>query len=149
MIRGQKKHNRWFDVPISVAVILFMLLWVLGYIFPFSSDDEEEKMEYPELESITAEVLNGCGVPGIADKFAKILRTNGIDVYNPTNASSFGFPNTLLLDRQGQKVVADSVASILGLPDDCVLIQRNDDMMDVTLIIGKDYKKYLEALGSE
>ena len=145
MNQGQKKYNRWFDVPVGLTVILFSFLWVLGYLVPFSQP-EAKNAEYPEIESITAEVLNGCGVSGIATEFAQILRANGIDAYNPANASSFGFPKTLLLDRKGQKTVADSVANILNLPENCILIQRNDDMMDITLIIGKDYQQYLQKL---
>ncbi len=89
---------------------------------------------------IQVEVLNGCGVGGIADRFTDFLRSNKFDVVNIANYIRFDMDETLVIDRRGNKANAYSVAKSLGVKKGNVIQQLNDDyFLDVSIVIGRDY----------
>lgn len=91
---------------------------------------------------IQLEVLNGCGITGIAEKFTNFLRENNFDVVQIGNYSSFDIDNTLVVDRTGNKDNAYKVAESLGIDSKNVIQQINNDyFLDVSLIIGKDFNR--------
>ena len=89
---------------------------------------------------IQVEVLNGCGVGGVADRFTDFLRNNKFDVVNIANYIRFDMDETLVIDRRGNKANAYSVANSLGVKKENVIQQLNDDyFLDVSIVIGRDY----------
>jgi len=93
-------------------------------------------------EIIQAEVLNGCGVRGLAERFTDYLRLNKVDVVKEGDYSSFDVPETLVIDRMGNKANAFKVARLLGVSKQNVIQQIDDNfLLDVSVIIGKDYFK--------
>ncbi|MBN1755151.1 LytR C-terminal domain-containing protein [bacterium] len=126
---------------VIVIGFLFLIPWLAGFITVNNSATETRVPD--ARESIKVEVLNGCGAEGIAGRFASYLRQNGIDVISPENAASFGYPKTLVLDHRGTHIEADSVARALGIEPDQVILQRKEGIADATVIIGKDYHKFL------
>jgi hypothetical protein len=91
---------------------------------------------------IQVEVLNGCGSPGIAEKFTDFLRKENFDVVQMGNYISFDIDKSLVIDRTGNTNNARRVAAALGIDNKNVIIQKNDDsFLDVSVVIGKDYKK--------
>lgn len=91
-------------------------------------------------EKIHVEVLNGCGVDGIAGQVGNRLRTLGFDVLTLGNAENFNFPETIVIDRVGKPDYARYVAEAIGTPN------RIQQMMpdpfrieEVTVVIGRDY----------
>ena len=101
---------------------------------------EEERAE----TRIKVEVLNGCKEPGIARKFARILRWKGLDVVNGdgANAENFGFLETIVVDRSGDMEKAWKVAGILGTKN-CIqqVIADRYRVEEVTVVIGKDFRE--------
>lgn len=96
----------------------------------------------PPAEIIQVEVLNGCGVPGTGDRFKDFLRSKGCDVVNVENYINFNVEKTLVIDRIGNISNAKKIASLLGSKVSSVFPQLNDDyFVDVTVIIGKDYRE--------
>jgi len=96
-------------------------------------------------KTIQAEVLNGCGVSGVADTFTDSLRAKGIDVVNTGNYRSFDINNTIVIDRSGKTENAKYVAKLLGLNGNQVVRQINKNyFLDVSVIIGKDYNNYFK-----
>jgi len=91
---------------------------------------------------IKVEVLNGCGVPGVAKQFTNYLRSQGFDVVKSENYSSFDIQETLVVDRVSMgKEKAQKVAEALGVSPGSVLPQLNPDLLlDVSVILGKDYR---------
>jgi len=88
------------------------------------------------------EVLNGCGVAGIGDVITTFLRKSGFDVIQTGNYISFDVMNTIVIDRKGNIQNALAVADSLGIGETAVIQQVNKDyFLDVSVIIGKDYKK--------
>jgi hypothetical protein len=92
---------------------------------------------------VQVEVLNGCGEVGISQQVMKYLRIKGFDVVNIDNAEHFTFPETIILDRRGERNVSESakaVARALGTPH--VILQKNENrLVDITAIIGKDFRE--------
>lgn len=106
------------------------------------SEDETLGIESPigGGRTIRVEVLNGAGVDGIARRMTDFLRRKGFDVIDFGNAESFGFYETVLLDRSGDQAAAGRVARAVNTEN--ILVQKNPFLaLDVTLILGRDYRK--------
>ncbi len=97
----------------------------------------------PELtERVRVSVLNGCGVPQVAASMTRKARGLGLDVIHEGNADSFGFLQSVVIDRGGDPEKARQVADLLGIPN--WIQQISDDtyrLEEVQIIIGKDYKR--------
>ena len=89
---------------------------------------------------LQVEVLNGCGVSGIADKMTDYLRKNNFDVVQVGNYTSFDMDKSLVIDRTGNKVNAEKIAAALGINKKNIVQQINSDyFLDCSVVIGKDY----------
>lgn len=84
------------------------------------------------------QVLNGCGIPGSAERAADFLRRKNFDVKNTGNAASFKYPFTLVVSRSLDMTVARQVAAALRT-DKCMLARNEDSTYDVTVILGSDF----------
>lgn len=95
---------------------------------------------------IQVEVLNGCGVEGVAAKFTSYLRQNNFDVVQVGNYTSNNIDETMIIDRIGNRANTEKLAEVLGVDKKNIVQQLNKDyFLDATLVIGKDYNK-LEPL---
>ena len=95
---------------------------------------------------IQVEVLNGCGVDGVAAKFTDYLRRNSFDVVQVGNYTSSNIDETMVIDRIGNRANAEKLADVLGVDKRNIVQQLNKDyFLDATLVIGKDYNR-LEPL---
>ncbi len=131
--------------------IIILLLGVLIIFMSYSlysklADNNEDAGSVNDNKKPAAivqlEVLNGCGIPGIADKFTDYLRQHNFDVVQMGNYISFDVDKSLVIDRTGNKANAIKVAEALGIDKKNVVQQINEDyFLDVSLIIGKDYNK--------
>jgi len=89
---------------------------------------------------IVIEVLNGCGTPGLAQKFTNFLRSEGFDVIYTGNADKMNYPNTLLIERVDDSKKAKEVNDILALHPEHIKEDFDPTLhVDLTLILGKDY----------
>jgi len=137
-------------VNISMNVLIFFLAALIIYMTysiyvklwgAEKNIDELENAQTPS-EIIQVEVLNGCGIGGIADMFTDYLRDQTFDVVNSGNYVSFDINESLVIDRIGNMANARKVAESLNINKKNVIQQLNDDyFLDVTIIIGKDYYK--------
>lgn len=142
--RSQEKTNLFF---IIVSVILSIFGIFLGYsllnktgIF-ISKKNIEKPKNVQQL--IQVEVLNGCGVAGIGDRFTDVIRSKGIDVVKTGNYISFEIDRTFIVDRMDKLETAYRVADSLGISKKMVIKQMNKQyILDMTIVIGKDYKNY-------
>jgi calcineurin-like phosphoesterase len=101
-------------------------------------DDVQKRKKFSGI--VQVEVLNGCGISGVADKFTEFLRKNNFDVVQMGNYRSFDVDKTLVIDRTGDILNADKVAKALGVNSKNIIQQINKDyFLDVTIIIGKDF----------
>ncbi len=90
---------------------------------------------------IKVQVLNGSGKRGVAKRIRDKLVRNGYNVIEFGNAKSQDYLNTLILDREGNMNKALKVAGLLKCNNIFPKINKFI-LIDVTIIVGKDYKKY-------
>jgi hypothetical protein len=96
----------------------------------------------PRSKTARVEVLNGCGVPRIADRFTAHLRRNGFDVVRTGNYEAFGVTKTLVIDHRGIGTNAQRAANALGLPKERVIQEKGDAFpVDITVILGSDFRQ--------
>ncbi len=109
------------------AVIIFMLYSIYIKLSNSSSGINEELVYQKPSEIIQVEVLNGCGVGGVGDRFTDFLRTNNFDVVNIGNYIRFDMDETIIIDRIGNKANALKAAETLGVKKENVIQQLNHD----------------------
>lgn len=112
-----------------------------GAEHPMSS---EAAIEALPAENLKIEVLNGCGVAGLARKYADLLKSHGFDPVNVSNyEGSSNVPRTYIYDRRSKDMASGlRIAKILGLPEEYVAYQESAErLVAATLILGADYKQ--------
>ncbi len=146
--KSNKNYSAFSNLFLNILIFAFSTVIIyMGYsIFlklrnPKKIIPETSQVAQPS-EIIQAEVLNGCGVSGLAERFTDYLRLNKVDVVKEGDYSSFDVPETLIIDRNGNKANAFKIARILGVKKRNVIQQIDEDyLLDVSVIIGKDYFK--------
>ena len=95
------------------------------------------------LRIIELEVLNGCGISGLAQQFTDYLRDSHVDVVRTENADNFHYDKTLVILRRDGFEKAEQVARLLDLsPRESVRVMVKPDaslLTDITVVIGSDY----------
>jgi len=131
-----------FTILLLSVVIIFLTYSIITKVDYFSSNNNNEENIGENKKPVQLEVLNGCGVNGIADNFTDYLRAANFDVVNIGNYRSFDVDYSLLIDRTGNMENAIEIASKLGIGNNNIIQQVNKEyFLDVTLVIGKDYKQ--------
>jgi len=153
------KQNLWLkkipnklNIPqttanISLNIIIALLSVIIIYMSYsiFSKIDRKRQLDIQNGKNagasvIQVEVLNGCGVSGVADQFTNYLRLHHFDVVQMGNYISFDVEKSIVIDRTGNMVNAYKVADILGVSRKNVIQQKNNNyFLDVSFIIGKDF----------
>ncbi|MBN1301712.1 MAG: LytR C-terminal domain-containing protein [Melioribacteraceae bacterium] len=134
--------NLFINVVIFIlAGIVIVMIWSIYK--KLATDDinvYDTNDENVPAEIIQVEVLNGCGVTGVADRFTDFLRANNVDVVKTDNYVTFDIDETMVIDRTGNLANAKTVAEMLGMKRNKAFQQQNSDyFVDVTVIIGRDY----------
>jgi len=134
--------NLFLNITIFLlgAVIIFMVYSLVTKFQNLTGTKNDSENKITASAIVQVEVLNGCGVPGIADRFTDYLRKKNFDVVQTGNYISFDMDKSLVIDRTGNKANAKKVADALGVESKNIIQQINDDyFLDVSIIIGKDY----------
>jgi hypothetical protein len=130
--------------------ILFVIVFIIGFSIRKGSA-VQKRTPSPSLPTPQSsvpfigriQVLNGCGSAGSARIMADYLRNKNFDVKNIGNANNWNFPETLVISRIGTTSIAEHVAAALGTKN-MVLIRTPENLYDVMVIVGPDYRKYLQ-----
>lgn len=113
--------------------------------FPPTTDPPPLSTVYQEdpLSKFPIEVLNGCGVKGMAGSFSEFFRENKIDVLISDDANHYNYTNTLVISRTGNIQILSKVVSLLGFDikdkNHILNVPDSDSNVDLTVIIGSDY----------
>ncbi len=92
-------------------------------------------------------VYNGAGNPGIAGEAAQQLIRGGFRVVDTKNADKFDYKETQIVVQDKDMTAGEAVRKVLGTGK--VIDQPSDqDVADVIVIIGKDYKPPTTTTGS-
>jgi len=134
-------------IAILFVVIIFMSYSLFRKITASTKTAEANVKGLRKDIQIQVEVLNGCGVEGIADRFTDYLRKNNIDVVQMSNYISYDIEKSIVIDRTGNMANAYKIADVLGIDKKSVIQQINKNyFLDASIIIGKDFnnlKPYL------
>ena len=148
-------------ILLSLTYYLYSLKFQTDTITPPESGEEEinttpaspvtdgREEPSPPVHKVQVEILNGCGINGVAKVFQSLLRENGIDVVNTENYVVDGkvywnVDQTFIIDQIGVTEQAKSIARILQLPLSNIESRKNPTAIyDISVVIGKDYKNYI------
>ena len=135
----------------ALGLINLLLIASVASEFFTGSSEELASINHPEApkprvqnERITVEVLNACGVQGLANEITQFLRDHEFDVVNVGNyQGGFDLDQTFVIDRISlSSENAEKVADVLGVGKKQVAPQMDESLkLMVTVLIGKDYKK--------
>ena len=140
-IKEDHSKNLLLNVSILILIVINAIL-AYSVVKTISFNDTEDYFLVDSTKArIQVEVLNGCGVSGVAEKLTDYLRTNNIDVVNLGNYRSFEIENSIIIGRNEEIRNSEIVAAIVGLDKQNIIQQINPDyLLDVTFILGKDYR---------
>jgi len=121
--------------------------------------DRAQKLK-ESASTVTIQVLDGSGIGNVAESMIMALKDNGgsllFEIAESANTSRYSFDETILIDRCGSgkgdgkiSEKAKLIAERLGIETQKVLIMRYEENIkniELTLIAGRDYRRYLEKL---
>lgn len=146
-----KTGSRIIDF-LLIVVALSVLVFVGSFALRFTQGETAPPIE-KQIVPVSAriQVLNGCGIAGVAGRFSKFLTESGkpdfvIDVIDEKNFESFKQEKTLLIARKEGRAEAEKLAQKIGLPIDRVSFKVLEDNfldIDYSLVVGADYTQYL------
>ena len=165
-LRRKKRSHPYKNLPLDIAIGVAGIL-LLGFIYSLSQNTIHTgvpiKVTFPEIDEpkmlakelynenpikdIKVEILNGCGIKGIAAKTSEYLRSKyRIDVVRSDNADKYDYSKTVIIGRNED---LDKILSILKAFD--ISINNSDHIrhapdetlgVDVTIILGKDINSF-------
>ena len=161
--KSKKGSRKDLQGSIINSAIVVLSLLLVAFIFSFTTKQAHNgvpiEITFPDIPNqprlaveiyekkpimdIEVEILNGCGVSGLASKVSDLLRDNNIDVVRSENADNFNYTQTMLILRNENLEELNYVAKSLGLnpTEDPRVIHQPDESLsvDLTLILGKDF----------
>ncbi len=118
---------------------ILLLLFGLSVIYMRTKEDPEEILK--RNSNLRVEVLNGCGVNRLAIKVTEILREKGFNVVKIGDIKNEYFEESVVIERADENM---ENGKYFARRIKCKNIGKDVDpalYLDVTLIIGADYKK--------
>lgn len=98
--------------------------------------------------NVTLEILNGTGRNGLAGRTSQVFKSFGYDVARVGNAATQDYERTLVIDWNGDLSSAQQVANVIqcknvesrmGEATEAPATAPGVDVIDVTIILGKDF----------
>lgn len=102
------------------------------------SSSEPAKTESPRLN---IQILNGCGVKDITNRFAEFLQSAGYGVESQGNYKNFNVSSSFIISQENPPDQLYQLADLLGLSKKDITVRKVQSQSKYILIIGKDYKK--------
>ncbi len=109
-----------------------------------SSTIQEDATVPPEvIATVKVQILNGCGVNGLAAESKAWFIRNGYDVRDVGNADRNNYEKSRILDRSGNLTAARELAKLLELDDTQIFRMEGPPsrQFDLTFVIGNDNKR--------
>ncbi len=150
--RPRKARIGFKDSLIQFLIILFVTanLVLVAFVIRQCAGAKEGQEAAPAPEParpLQIEVLNGCGVDGVANRFTDFLRKKGFDVVKTGNYEeqpgrpNFNVLQTTLIERREGGNTGIRVAQMLGLDRTRVLQEASEAyLIDASVIVGKDFR---------
>jgi len=125
----------WFLIVVNV-VILYSFL----HNHLFSAGTPLTRNEVAP-DALSVRIQNGCGVKGVGNTFAEILRKEHYRIVQVENADDFSYERSVVIDHdKADRNKVEKMTSVLGVSKDQLYhIEQQGVEADVTFVIGKDY----------
>ena len=161
-MRRKKKSHPYKNLPLDIAIGIAGV-FLIGFIYSLSQNTVHTgvpiKVKFPEIDSpkmlakelysidpiknIKVEILNGCGIKGIAAQTSEFLRSkHRVDVVRSDNADRYDYSKTIIIGRNEDLDKILSISNAFGISiNNTNHIQHIPDEtlgIDVTIILGKD-----------
>ena len=163
MTKNKKNNPSPFINIFLNSLIVILTIFIGVFIYSFSNKQIHNgrtfEINFPQtktpppltttyienpISKFPIEVLNGCGVKGLAGEVSNFFRLNNIDVLNSDDADNYEYSHTLVILRKGNDKILETVSSLLelNLEDKNHILNEPDSNseVDLTVIIGNDYK---------
>lgn len=135
--------NSVLNVGLFVAVaVVVVLAWAFYSRVSMERPDPRrlDPADARASDIIQIEVLNGCGVEGVARTVRDYYVGLGFDVVAVDNYSRMDVEKTFVMDRAGNKETARQVAMALGVPDSTIVVDvKPEYYLDAVVVLGRDY----------
>jgi hypothetical protein len=127
---------------LSLLLAFLLIALVTRIVYPRIQNERVSNQKKLIGKVIQIEVLNGCGVQGLANRFTNRLRQDGFDVVHSGNFETFDITHSMIIDRSGNMQNARRVAHALGINDKNIIQEISPNYyLDATVVIGSDYEK--------
>lgn len=129
---------------VCLAIIIFGFM--LSSTKRFSNNSKKielsrqtEVSEVPKYAHICIEVLNGCGIPGMAGKYTDYLRKKGFDVIYTGNADKMNYPETFVFANDTSEAKLNPLLTAMNFQKDRIEYNSAmDSHINYRIILGKD-----------
>lgn len=144
---GTKIRQAHTGKIIIYVLIVLLGIFLVSLVLMLTKEDPQEI--YKKNANMRVQVLNGCGVNRLAIKVTNILRKKGFNVVEVRDAGTQDHEETVVMERSDENMVnANYFAKQIG----CQNIGKDIDpalYIEITLIIGQDYKKIFADVEKE
>src|SRR5690554_1165736 len=110
---------------LGVLLIILMAALATRLIYPRIVSDRASVEPALISNIIQMEVLNGCGIPGLATEYTGTIRSYGFDVVETGNFDHFNVQKSLVISRSGQMENARRVAAAIGISEERILREES------------------------
>jgi hypothetical protein len=121
-------------LAVAVVALVASFVWRM-----FIRPPVEPIVDWHHDRAIQLRVLNGAGVPGVAQTVQQYLRRRGFDVVDIGNAQH-SYSQTVLYDHLGNRHAVEQVCYALDLQPHAVVQQLDSDLaLHCSVVIGQDW----------
>ena len=161
-----KKETKKTYLNYSLNIIIIVLILVCGgFIWSMIKGNQQQKeikvenikdtlsTKIPDVnidaKTISAEVYNGSGENRIGKVFTDYLRQKSVDVKKTDNYKTQTVQKTIIMSRNNNINKAYKVGELIGVKSSEIIESTNKDLdIDVTIVIGKDFKTLKPYIGN-
>ncbi len=138
---------KWLNYTIIGLLAIALVLLLSSFVFQMFVIDRVDPELDRDIPSQTVErviqvnIMNACGVNGLAAKTKNFMRSRGFDVVEIGNFRK-KTEHSFVIDRLGDTLSSQKVAYVMGLSED--MVETDIDSMlflRATIVIGSDYKE--------
>jgi len=161
-----KKETKKTYLNYSLNILIIVLILVCGgFIWSMIKGNQQQKeikvenikdtlsTKIPDVnidaKTISAEVYNGSGENKIGKVFTDYLRQKSVDVKKTDNYKTQTVQKTIIMSRNNNINKAYKVGELIGVKSSEIIENTNKDLdIDVTIVIGKDFKTLKPYIGN-